>query len=145
MKVCTHKGLTIAVLTRNEHCPPHVHVGALGVDDWEARFKFSFWHNGVQLWDVVPAQNVPKAAVLEDFRQVIKQPANLRRAREHWWSSRQTLCLDNLLWDAKAEEVVTPKDKRPGALAIVSACFDAGAYRTLLQLAGQSSPLEIEL
>ena len=46
MKVCSHKGLVIAVLTRNEHCPPHVHVGAAR---WDARFLFSFWHNGVRL------------------------------------------------------------------------------------------------
>jgi hypothetical protein len=38
-----------------------------------------------------------------------------------------------------------PKDQRPGALVIQSARFDAQVYRTVLQLAGQSSPLEIEL
>lgn len=142
MKVCSHKGLVIAVLTRNEHCPPHVHVGTV---KWEARFLFSFWHNGVRLWDVNPAQNEPNAAVLEELRQVIKQPVNLRRARECWWSSRQTLCLENQQWDVFAEEVVSPKDQRPRALAIQSARFDVQAYKTVLQLAGQSSPLEIEL
>jgi len=142
MKVCTHKGLIIAVLTRNEHCPPHVHVGT---DKWDARFQFSFWHNGVRLWDVTPAQNEPSAAVLEGLRLALKQPAHLRRARELWWSSRQTLCLDNQQWDIKAEEVVSPKESRASALDIVSARFDAQHYRTILQLAGQSSPLEIEL
>ena len=76
MKVCTHMGLDIAVLTRNEHCPPHVHVGT---DKWDARFQFSFWHNGVRLWDVTPAQNAPNATVLEDLRQVLKLPKHLRR------------------------------------------------------------------
>lgn len=46
MKVCSHKGLVIAVLTRNVHCPPHVHVGTT---KWNARFLFSFWHDGVRL------------------------------------------------------------------------------------------------
>jgi hypothetical protein len=142
MKVCTHKGLDIAVLTRNEHCPPHVHVGTA---KWDARFQFSFWHNGVWLWDVTPSQNEPKAAVLEELRQALKQPKHLRRARELWWSSRQTICLDNQQWDATAEEVISPKERRAGALDIVSAHFDAQRYRTILQLAGQSSPLEIEL
>ena len=86
MKVCKHAGLTIAVLTRNEHCPPHVHVGT---EKWDARFQFSFWHNGVRLWDVMPAQNEPSAAVLEGLRLALKQPAHLRRARDLWWSSRQ--------------------------------------------------------
>lgn len=141
MSVCTYKGLIIAVLTRNEHCPPHVHVGTV---KWDARFLFSFWHEGVRLWDVTPAQNEP-AAVLEDLRQALKQPAHLRKARELWWRSRQTLCLENQQWDMAADEVVSPKDRRPQGLAIRSARFDAQAYKTVLYLSGQASPLEIEL
>lgn len=141
MNVCTHNGLVIAVLTRNEHCPPHVHVGT---EKWEARFVFSFWHNGVRLWDVTPEQNEPNAALLEELRQLIRRPDHLRRAREHWWNSRQTLCLDNQQWDPGSEEVVAPKAKRPMARKILSARFDARAYKTVLELAG-SDPLEIEL
>ncbi|MEX8520220.1 MAG: DUF4160 domain-containing protein [Leptothrix sp. (in: b-proteobacteria)] len=137
-----HKGLVIAVLTRNEHCPPHVHVGTA---KWDARFQFGFWHNGVRLWDVTPAENEPNVSVLEELRQVIKQPSHLRRACELWWSSRQTLCLENQQWDSVAEEVVSPKDRRAGALVIQSSHFDAQAYKTVLQLAGLSSPVEIEL
>ena len=142
MRVCTHKGLVIAVLTRNEHCPPHVHVGT---DKWVARFKFSFWHNGVSLWDVVPEQNQPTVAVLESLRLALKQPTNLRRARDIWWSSQQTICLVNQLWDIDADEVVSAQDHRASICVIETARFDAQAYKTVLQLAGQSSPLEIEL
>ncbi len=101
MKVCSHKGLVIAILTRNEHCPPHVHVGTA---QWDARFLFCFWHNDVRLWDVTPARNEPNVAVLEELSQALKQPVHLRRARECWWSSRQTLCLENQQWDAAAED-----------------------------------------
>ena len=142
MKVCEHHGLVIAVLTRNEHCPPHAHAGT---DKWDARFEFSFWHNGVRLWDVSPARNEPSATVLETLRQTLKLRSNMRRAREHWWNSRQTLCLENQQWDPAAEEAVSPKIKRSGARAIQSARFDAAAYRTILKLTGQSSYLEIEL
>jgi len=142
MKVCADKGLVIAVLTRNEHCPPHVHVGT---DKWEARFKFSFWHNGISLWDVVPEQNQPTVAVLESLRLALKQPTNLRRARGIWWSSQQTICLVNQLWDIDANEVVSAKDRRSSIRVIETARFDAQAYKTVLQLAGQSSLLEIEL
>lgn len=142
MKVCVHRGLVIAVLTRNEHCPPHAHAGT---DKWDARFEFSFWHDGVRLWDVLPAQNVPSAPLLEELRQVLKQGVNLKRARELWWSSRQTMCLDNQQWDTAAQEVVSPRAKRPGALDIQSGHFDASRYRTVLKLAGQTLPLEIQL
>ena len=142
MKVCTHKGMDIVVLTRNEHCPPHVHVGTA---KWEARFQFSFWHNGTKLWDVAPTHNQPTAAVLEDLRLVFKQPQNLRRAREVWWTSMQTICLSHQQWDVNAEEVVSPKASRIHAIDIISSQFDRRTYRTILQLAGQSTPLEIEL
>jgi hypothetical protein len=49
MNVCRYKGFSLVVMLRDEHCPPHVHVDA---GTWSARFRFSFWHNGVELWDV---------------------------------------------------------------------------------------------
>ena len=79
MKVCIYNGLVIAILTRNEHCPPHVHVGP---QEWDARFEFSFWHNGVRLWDVEPVQNRPTDRLLEAIRQEIKKPEHHRLARE---------------------------------------------------------------
>lgn len=142
MKVCTHRGLLIAVLTRNEHCPPHVHVGT---GDWNARFEFSFWHNGVRLWDVMPIQESPSAGLLEEIRQAIRRAENLHCARKLWWQSRQTLCLDNLLWDTAAQAVVTPKGARPGTVQIVSGRFDGVRNMTVLHLADDPLPLEIQL
>lgn len=142
MKVCAHRGLVIAILTRNEHCPPHVHVGTA---QWEARFAFSFWHNSVSLWDVVPAKNTPTVKLLEELRQVLKQAPNLKQARALWWISRQTLCLENQMWDLEQHEVVSPKVRRAQALPIQSAHFDAVSYKTVLMLAGQKQPLEISL
>jgi len=130
------------VLTRNEHCPPHVHVGN---SEWDARFLFSFWHNSVRLWDVIPARQEPCAAVLEQLRCVIRRRDNLRKARECWWRSRQTLCLENQRWDLSTSEVVKTGLEHLEALPILSAHFDAGHYCTRLYLAGEIAPLEIEL
>jgi hypothetical protein len=52
MSVCAHHGLVFAILTRDQHCPPHVHVGT---DKWEARFEFGFWDNGVRQAVVSPS------------------------------------------------------------------------------------------
>ena len=142
MKVCTHRGLLIAVLTRNEHCPPHVHVGT---GDWNARFEFSFWHNGVRLWDVMPIQESPSAGLLEEIRQAIRRAENLHCARKLWWQSRQTLCLDNLLWDTAAQAVVTPKGACASTVQIVSGRFDGVRNMTVLHLADDRLPLEIQL
>lgn len=142
MKVCTHRGLLMAAPTRSEHCPPHVHVGS---SDWEARLEFSFWHDGVRLMDVVPSHRQPTVAVLEGLRQALKTPTHLRRARLCWWQAMQSVCLVNQLWNEQAGEVAVPQDKRPGARVIEAALFDAQRYRTILQLKGASSPVEIEL
>lgn len=142
MQVCRYNGLVLAVLTRNEHCPPHVHVGT---SRWDARFEFSFWHNDVRLWDVSPERNQPSFTVLEYLRQLLLQPAHLRKARELWWQALQTMCLENQQWDPTAGEVVSPKEKRPGAVAIQTASFDVTNYQSVLQLVGQSEPVEIEL
>lgn len=126
---------------RNEHCPPHLHVGT---DRWDARFQFSFWHDGVQLWNVVPNRNAPSAAQLEELRQVLKRSANLKRARKLWWRASETVCLENQQCDPTALEVVAPKSRRAGALAIRLARFDTTTKRTVLMLADQLTPLEIQ-
>jgi hypothetical protein len=141
MRVCAHSGFVFAVLTRDEHCPPHAHVGT---DQWEARFEFGFWDNSVRLWDVVPARRSPSASLLEELRQVLKKPANLKKARELWWKSRQTVCLENQHWDASAQAVVSPSARRPRAVAILAAHFDARKYRTALTLAN-GDQVEIQL
>lgn len=142
MRICTYQGLVVSLFTRNEHCPPHVHVGN---GRWEARYRFSFWHNGVALWDVIPLAHAPSAALLEKLRQVIEEPVHVRRARQCWWLSRHTVCLDNQQWDARAEEIVSPNQYRVAAVDILWARYDPWHDRTLLQLVGQRGPLEIEL
>ena len=82
LKVFSHKGLSVVIMLRDEHCPPHAHVDA---GAWSARFKFSFWHNGVELWDVIPLSRRPPTGVLEGLRQSLRQPEHLRRARDLWW------------------------------------------------------------
>jgi hypothetical protein len=142
MRVCSHKGYKVVVFTRDEHCPPHVHVGTA---DWDARFLFSFWHDSVSLWDVGPTQRAPCGRLLEELRQVVKRRANLRRARECWWISRNTLCLENQGWDIENDEVALVRSDRTATLPILWARFDPLTYVTQIRLSGHQSPLEIEL
>jgi hypothetical protein len=141
VKVAHYRNYALVILTRNEHCPPHVHVGG---DDWEARFKFSFWHDDVCLWDVEPAKNKPREALLENLRQTLLKPAHLRKAREVWWGTRTTVCLDNLMWQPETQEVVGPKDAKRGAHKIIEATFDESEYKTVLELDGDAEDVEIE-
>lgn len=142
MKVFSYKGLSVVIMLRDEHCPPHAHVEA---DSWSARFKFSFWHNGVELWDVVPLSRRPPIAVLEGLRQSLKLPAHLFRARCIWWRKLQTACLDNQLWDWQTSEVVVVKKIVSTTNMIVSACYEPETNKTRLSLIGAQEYVEIEL
>lgn len=142
MKICSYKGLSVRIMLRDEHCPPHAHVQA---GAWSARFKFSFWHNNVELWDVVPLSRRPPAAVLEGLRQSFKQPVHLLRARGIWWRKLQTVCLDNQLWDWRSNEVVVVKGIVSTANMIETAHYVPETNMTQLSLIGTDAGVEIEL
>lgn len=142
MKICSYKGLSVRIMLRDEHCPPHAHVNA---GAWSARFKFSYWHNNVELWDVVPLSRRPPAAVLEGLRQSLKQPVHLLRARGIWWRKLQTVCLDSQLWDWQSNGVVVVKGITSTANMIESARYVPETNKTWLSLIGTREGLEIKL
>lgn len=142
MKVCSYKGLSVVIMLRDEHCPPHAHVDA---GAWSARFKFSFWHNGVELWDVIPLSRRPPVAVLEGLRHSLRQAQHLRRARGIWWSRLRTACLDNQWWDEQANEVAVLRQVTSTTFRIASAYYEPEANKTLLALVGAQEGIEIEL
>ncbi|MCU1759398.1 DUF4160 domain-containing protein [Pseudomonas sp. 14P_8.1_Bac3] len=142
MKLLSYKGVSMVIKARDEHCPPHAHVDT---GSWSARFKFSFWHNGVELWDVVPHTNRPPVAVLEGLRDTLRQPAHLRRARTVWWEKLHTVCLDHQLWDWRSGEVVVKKNIASTTHLIGSACYEPETNRTLLGLMSAPEGVEIKL
>lgn len=142
MKVCRYRGLSVVILLRDEHCPPHAHVEAA---TWSARFRFSFWHNGVELWDVVPVSRRPPLAVLEGVRQALKQPVHLLRARDIWWRKLATVCLENQLWDWHSNEVVAVKRVVSTTNMIGSARYEPETNTTRLSLIGAQKYVEIQL
>lgn len=142
MKVCSYKGLSIVIMLRDEHCPPHVHVTA---GAWSARLGFSFWHNDIQLWDVVPLSRRPPLAVLEGLCRSLEQTAHLRRARRIWWSRLQSVCLDNQLWDSHTNEVLGMKLVTDTTYRIGTARYLPEEDKTLLTLTGASEGVEIQL
>ncbi|MGZ0785609.1 DUF4160 domain-containing protein [Pseudomonas saponiphila] len=140
MKVFVYKGYAVVVMLRDEHCPPHVHVDG---GRWSARFRFSFWHNGVELWDVVPQGRRPALAILEGLRQALKQRVHL--ARRIWWSKLRTLCLEQQLWDWQANSVVERSSAGRRVYLIESAHYEEQRNLTRLTLVGAAQGVEIEL
>ncbi|WP_285409424.1 DUF4160 domain-containing protein [Pseudomonas sp. FR229a] len=142
MKICSYKGMSIRIMLRGEHCPPHAHVDA---GAWNARIRFSFWHNEVDLWDVVLLSRRPPLAVLNGLCLSLGQPAHLRRAHGIWWSGLQTVCLDNQIWDCQTNEVPVMKPVTDQIYRIGSARYHPEADKVLLTLIGKLEGVEIEL
>lgn len=142
MRVGTYKGYVISVFIRDEHCLPHVHVRG---NEWDARFRFSFLHGEVELWDVEPERRQPPMAVLKEIRGAIMQRHYLARARRIWWEYLQTVCLENHSWDWDAGELVPGLVIRRGVHVIASARHDVVAQRTILNLVRAPDCVGIDL
>lgn len=142
MKIGTYKGYVIAVLLRDEHCPPHVHVDG---QEWHARFRFGFLDGHVELWDIRPERRCPPMAILEGIRQALRQPHYLARARRIWWEKLRTVCLENHSWDWNADELVEGLVIRRGVYVIARACHDVAGQRTILDLVRAPGRVEIRL
>lgn len=75
MKICSVNGTDIVIFTRNEHCPPHVHVS---IKNCDLRLEFSFVHNDVRIWDATPDKNMPKLREIERLCVEMKKRIILR-------------------------------------------------------------------
>ncbi|SFU22307.1 hypothetical protein SAMN05192563_10187 [Paraburkholderia aspalathi] len=130
MKVAEYNGMRIAVFTRDEHCPPHVHVDG---KDWSARFQFSFWHNGVSFWDASCGGLSGKLVI--EISATIK--AVLPAVRDAWMDAVKGICLENRYWNL-TREVVEPLGKKGhfGARQILGGTYDSATRRTTLTVFG---------
>lgn len=121
MLIGRFEGLGIEVLTRDEHCPPHVHVDG---DSWQARFEFAYWHDDVTLYSLA-GKRLPSQRKIDNLCRMIEQPAVLRKARKAFWNAVHSVCLNNQRWDPLRNQVVDPKsDFR--LLKITRATFHCG-------------------
>ena len=142
MRVGAYKGYVISVFTRDEHCPPHVHVRG---KEWDARFRFSFLDADVEFWDVDPERRRPPAAALLGICEAIAQQHYLARARRIWWEKLQTVCLENHSWDWEAREVLPGLIIRRGVYVIARARHDVVRQKTILNLVRAPGFVEIDL
>lgn len=85
-------GLFVERRTRDEHCPPHVHVENEAVP-WEARLAFSFIDNAARLMDVDPIEDAPSTRTIDRIKAAIG--GNLAKCRMEWWAKVGTCCIDN--------------------------------------------------
>ena len=125
-------GLYVELRTRDEHCPPHVHVENEEVP-WEARLAFSFIDNAVRLMDVDPIEDAPNTRTIDRIKVAIA--ANLPQCRAEWWARVGTCCIDNRWVLASSAGAVTVLAKRgTGAVQIGRAIHEPSAGQVTLFL-----------
>ena len=123
-------GLWVELRTRDEHCPPHVHVENEAVP-WEARLAFSFIDNAVRLMDVDPIEDAPKTRTIDRIKAAIA--ANLPKCRTDWWARVGTCCIDNRWTQVSRDETVIVLARREtGAVQIGRAIYELSAGQVTL-------------
>ncbi|WP_261641539.1 hypothetical protein [Erwinia mallotivora] len=98
MKICVIGKFEVKVLTRNEHCPPHVHVF---FDKGEMRLEFSFVHNDFEVYDTKPIKNEPLEKEIDNLITALKKKEILDMIRMCWDKIGIGTCLENKYWDLK--------------------------------------------
>lgn len=123
-------GLFVELRTRDEHCPPHVHVEKEAVP-WEARLAFSFVDDTVRLMDVDSINGAPSTRMIDRIKAAIG--ANLARCRAEWWARVGTCCIDNR-WSRISLEstVIVLAHRQVGAVQIRSAIYNPQARQVAL-------------
>lgn len=118
--------------TRDEHCPPHLHVGNAEVR-WEARLAFSFVSDVVRLVDIDPVEDAPGTRTIDRIKLAIV--ANLPRCRAEWWAKVGTACLDNRWARLLPDGMVTILARREkGAIQIGTATYEPRTGQTTLTM-----------
>jgi hypothetical protein len=120
--------LTVELMLRDEHCPPHVHVEDETVP-WEARFAFSFVGNAVRLMDIDPLDAAPTLRTINRVQGAIA--GALPACRRAWWAKIGTCCLDNRWVRIEGDHVTILTRRAPGALQVAAAHYDATEPATL--------------
>ncbi len=94
MAIVMVENAEVVVRTRDEHCPPHVHADC-SPEGWSARFKFSFYSDDVEFWDLQPdyPKKPPSRARINKIGQAVFD--NLTKIRGRWWEVMGTTCLIN--------------------------------------------------
>ncbi|MBF0306116.1 MAG: hypothetical protein HQL41_10770 [Alphaproteobacteria bacterium] len=131
-------GAAKAVLrSRDEHCPPHVHVGHKG-EGWEAKIRFSYVDDSVSLMEVYPMRGRPSVATINAVMAEVR--ADLAICRSAWSAVVGDLDLVNRWFDVPAQGKVALLARRTKeAKRVRSASYDAGRDIVTLRFEDGSS------
>lgn len=125
-------GLYVELRTRDEHCPPHLHVENEEVP-WEARLAFSFISDAVRLMDVDPMENAPSTRTIDRIKAAFVN--NLPKCRAEWWAKVGTCCLDNRWTRLSQDGILIVLTKREaGATQIGRTIYDPQAGQVTLTM-----------
>jgi hypothetical protein len=115
----------MGVYTR-DHCPPHATFRDQ-TGRWIIRISFSFLDPGVGLMSIIPPQNRPGAAVINELAQAVQR--SLPECRRYWWTYQQ----NNPLTQTEGACCLN-KQQRSGGV-IVDASYDPATCQTRIAFA----------
>jgi len=138
-KIAAFDGVEVRVLTRNEHCEPHVHAYHEG-DGWELKIFFSYVTDqigGVQL----EAGTLPKRRVVQDCIDAVFD--KLDDCRAQFWEATESrdlyCCLKNQYVQITQNGFVVPAAPNvTGAMLVKTAKYLPDERSIEFSIAGQA-------
>jgi hypothetical protein len=115
----------MGVYTR-DHCPPHATFRDQA-GQWTVRITFSFLDPSVGLMSIIPPQNRPGAAVINELAQAVQR--YLPECRRLWWTYQQS----NPLIQTEGPCCLNNQQRSGGV--IVNAAYDPVACQTRITFA----------
>lgn len=135
-KIADFDGITIRVLTRDEHCGPHVHALHEG-DGWELKIFFSYADDKIIEVELAIGA-LPKQKVIQKCMDAVIDKLDECR-KQYWEGVGKECCLVNqhvtidqggYVWDATA--------KTPGAMLVNTAKYLVSSKSLQFTVAGQT-------
>lgn len=138
-KIAEFDGIEIRVLTRNEHCDPHVHAFHEG-EGWELKIFFSFVSEAIGPIELEAGKR-PKRPVVQNCVDAILD--NLDEARKQFWEATESrnlhCCLGNQYVRIDDDGYVVAAAKQSaGAMLVKTARYVASSKALEFTVEGQA-------
>lgn len=133
--IADFKGIKIRVLTRDEHCDPHVHAfhEAAG---WEVKIFFSF--ASVKIGPVEPeAGKFPSSSVVQECMNSVTD--KLDECRRQFWDAVKKVCFENQFVSVDSKGILREAEAgSPGALKVSRAEYIASTGTVEFEIHGKA-------
>ena len=128
-------GAKVVMLTRDEHCPAHVHA-MNSSRKWEIKVFFAYADNDPDHWTFEIIKGTPLAGQINDVIDAVE--VNLNLCRELWWKINSDVCLINKFVAISPFGILTKTSNGTGIKVAAANYLPAGTQVSFRGVASQN-------